>query len=80
MKIRLKLLGTFRSKLPPDAKGGVGTLELDPAPTVATALAAVGIASSHVHLVLVNGAMEKDHARPLAEGDELTVFPPVAGG
>jgi molybdopterin converting factor small subunit len=33
-----------------------------------------------VHLVMVNGEMEHDRTRRLAENDELTLFPPVAGG
>ncbi len=76
MHIRLKLMGAFRNKLP----DGQPTLEVEPGSTVAAVLERLGIAAGHVHMVLVNGAMEKDRDRPLAEGDELTVFPPVAGG
>lgn len=49
------------------------------APTVAAALAAVGLGADLAGLLLVNGR----HARaddPLRPGDELSVFPPVGGG
>lgn len=76
MQIRLKLMGAFKNKLP----SGVPLWEVEPGTSVAAALELLGIAGSHVHMVLVNGSMEKDRSRLLAEGDELTVFPPVAGG
>jgi molybdopterin converting factor small subunit len=80
MLIRVKLMSALRSKLPPDAKGGVAELELGTGSPVSDALERLGIDGGHVHLVLVNGEMEPDRSRPLADGDELTVFPPVAGG
>jgi molybdopterin converting factor small subunit len=80
MVIRVKLMAALRGKLPPGAKGGTATLEVDPGTTVAAALDRLGVPSAHVHLVMVNGEMETDRQRPLADGDELVVFPPVAGG
>ncbi len=76
MQIRLKLMGALRSKLPP----GGPAIELATGTSVAALLEQLGISAGHVHMVLVNGVMEPDRSRLLAEGDELTVFPPVAGG
>jgi molybdopterin converting factor small subunit len=78
MRIRIKLMGALRSKLP-DFQGST-QLELESGATVALALEKLGLPVGHVHLVMVNGEMEHDRARPLAENDELTLFPPVAGG
>lgn len=80
MHVQVKLMASLRSKLPPDAKGGTAPVELEPGAPIAAALEKLGISGGQVHLVMVNGAMEPDRARPLAEGDELVVFPPVAGG
>jgi molybdopterin converting factor small subunit len=80
MKVQVKLMASLRSKLPPDAKGGVVQLDLGPGATVADVLNQLNIASSHVHVVMVNDAMETDRQRPLAEGDVLVILPPVAGG
>lgn len=80
MQIRVKLMAALRSKLPPGSTGGVAALELPAGGTVAAALEQFGLTGGQVHLVLVNGEMEMDRARLLAEGDELTIFPPVAGG
>ena len=77
MRVNVKLMAVLRSKLPP---GGTAALELEAGATVASLLERLGIGSGHVHLVMVNGAMEPDRQRLLADGDELTVFPPVAGG
>jgi sulfur carrier protein ThiS len=80
MQVRVKLMGTLRSKLPPGSQGGAALLEVDGGTTVADLLQQLGIGGGHVHLVLVNGNMETDLQRALADADELTVFPPVAGG
>ena len=78
MRIRVKLMGALRSKLP-DTHGST-QLELGSEVTVNSALEMLELSASRVHLVMVNGEMEHDRARPLADGDELTLFPPVAGG
>lgn len=80
MSIKIKLMAALRNKLPPGSQGGVAVIDVEPGATVAMALEKLGIASGRVHLVLVNGSMEPERNRALADGDELTVFPPVAGG
>jgi molybdopterin converting factor small subunit len=80
MRVQVKLMATLRSKLPPDAKNGTVTLDLGPGATVQTILDHFGIASGHVHVVLVNDAMETESGRALADGDNLVILPPVAGG
>jgi molybdopterin converting factor small subunit len=80
MHIKIKPMAALRSKLPPGSIGGVAHFELEQGATVASALEKLGLATGQVHLVLVNGNMEHDRSRLLSDEDELTVFPPVAGG
>jgi molybdopterin converting factor small subunit len=80
MQVRIKLMAALRSKLPPGSTGGTAHLQLEPGTSVAAVLERLGIPSSHVHLVSVNGEMQLDRNRVLNDGDELAVFPPVAGG
>ena len=75
MRVRVKLLGTFRGKTPP-----TGALELADEATIAEALRALEISAPQVQAVAVNGRIERDYGRRLCGGDELTVLPPVSGG
>jgi molybdopterin synthase sulfur carrier subunit len=80
MQIHIKLMGALRSKLPAGSQGNKATLELGTQATLANALEKLGLSTGQVHLVMVNGEMDHDKARTLKEGDEVTLFPPVAGG
>jgi molybdopterin converting factor small subunit len=80
MKITVKLMAALRSKLPPGSQGGKAELDVEPHTTVAGVLDQLGIGHGHVHLVMINGTMETDRQKALHDGDELVVFPPVAGG
>jgi molybdopterin converting factor small subunit len=80
MRIRIKVMGALQSKLPSGSKGNTAQLDLETGATVATALERLGLSTSQVHLVMVNGEMDHDKNRKLNERDEVTLFPPVAGG
>lgn len=80
ISVRVKLMASLRRCLPPDAKNGTVVLALDAGASVATVLDRLGIAHGLVYLVMVNDVMESDRARQLADGDDLVIVPPVAGG
>ena len=80
MNVRVRLMASLRSKLPPGSQNGVADVSISEIGTVEDVLRQLGIAADHVHLVMVNGESQPDQRRMLAEGDELTIFPPVAGG
>jgi len=80
MQVHIKLMAALRNKLPAGSAASGLQLDLEPGTSIAAALERLGIPSGHIHLVTVNREMEPDRNRVLQEGDELVVFPPVAGG
>jgi molybdopterin converting factor small subunit len=78
MRIHIKLMGALRNKLP-NTQGST-ELEIESGATVDSVLEKLDLPAGRVHLVMVNGEMEHDRARLLVDGDEMTLFPPVAGG
>lgn len=80
MQIQVKLMGALRSKSPPGAQGGRAQIELPAGSSVINLLELLGVTSSQIHLVMVNGEMDRDRNRILVERDEVVIFPPVAGG
>lgn len=78
MRIQVKLYSRFRDRLPPEARGRAA-LELPEGSTVADLLAHLGI-EGRIEWLSVNEVHEPDVGRTLHDGDEVSIFPPVAGG
>ncbi len=84
MRITLKLFASLSTHLPPEARRH-HRVELDvlPGATVLDVIRAQHLPEELCAIVLVDGAWvaRPDRARrPLAEGQVLAIWPPVAGG
>ena len=77
MKVKISLFATLR-KFSPSGKN-VFSLDLEPPTTVAALIDRLGIPPSTHRIVLINGHHGKPEAF-LADGDAVTMFPPMAGG
>lgn len=83
MKITLKLHANLMDRLPPGTVGHAVVLDIDEGTRVGDVLARYDLPPNIAKLVLVNGHYIAPEARataPLADGDHLAVWPPIAGG
>lgn len=84
MLITFKLYASLTEFLPLDRrKGNAMTLEVPTGATVAEIVARFALPMKMVHLVLIDGVYvppEERATRPLAEGETLAIWPPIAGG
>ena len=88
MRITLKLFAMLSDHLPSGADGGRGSgnelaLEIPDGTSVQGVIERFNLPSRLVHLVLVNGvyiAPQGRAAQVLKTGDELAIWPPIAGG
>lgn len=82
MQITFKLFATLMRHLPPEAKRHAVTIDVADAITPNQLIARFAVPRSQVHLVLVNGVYlaEGERDTPLRDGDQLAIWPPVAGG
>ncbi len=78
MKIRVKVFATLR-KYVAEEGSGEQELELAEGARVGDVLGELKIPEEEVAFVFVNSVRQKLD-EPLAEGDEVGVFPPIAGG
>lgn len=79
MKVAVHLTATLRAYLPPGSRGDRVVLDLPAGTTVDQVIHSLRIPSELERLTVVNGRdVTPDQA--LAEGDVLSVFPPLAGG
>ncbi len=84
MKVTLKLHAKLAECLPVDARvSGTLAVSLQPGATVDSLIKQFKVPPNLCHLVLVDGVFVPPaarSARALADGETLTVWPPVAGG
>ena len=84
MKIALKLFASLVDRLPPEARSGHRVdLDVDEGSTVLDVIRRQGIPEALCAIVLVDGVWvdRRDRAtHPLAQGQVLAIWPPVAGG
>jgi len=83
MKISFKLFASLTDYLPPERQGNRVDLDVDGDTTIANLVARYRVPERSAHLVLVNGVFvppSERASRRLAEGDELAIWPPIAGG
>lgn len=83
MQITLKLFATLTDHLPEGANGNQVDIEIDPADSVSVVIERFRLPERLVHLVLINGNFVPPAARAtqqLKPGDQLAIWPPVAGG
>lgn len=91
MQIQVQLFSTLRDCLPPDAERGQATITLPDGATVTELVIHLGIdrrlgyraeevVSRAGWQVMIDGKYEPDMERRLEDGDQVRIFPPVAGG
>jgi sulfur carrier protein ThiS len=84
VNIKLKLFASLADHLPPEAQSTSSLpLALAPGTTVSQVIAERRLPEKSCHLVLINGVFvppAERAQRTLSEGDELAIWPPVAGG
>jgi molybdopterin converting factor small subunit len=79
VKVAVHLTATLRAYLPPGTRGDHVVLDLPEGSTVDQVVHSLRIPPEVERLTVVNGR-DGTPAHALAEGDVLSLFPPLAGG
>lgn len=79
MKVEARLFATLAAYLPEEGDGRGATLELADGSTVQDVVRSLRIPDDMPFLVMLNGR-DASLDQPLADGDVLSLFPPLAGG
>lgn len=83
LQVQLKLFASLSKYLPEGAVRNVAPVAVQEGTSIRDLLDRYNVPPEHCHLVLVNGIYQPPEARGtvlLKEGDQLAVWPPVAGG
>lgn len=83
MKVTLKLYATLADYLPPGSHNNQVEIEVAETDPVSAILDQFHLPGKLTHLVLVNGnyvTPDERATRCLSPGDQLAVWPPIAGG
>lgn len=83
MNVTLKLFATLADRLPAGTRGNAIEIETAETTTVSELIERFALPEKLVHLVLLNGAYVPPDNRPvqrLRDGDQLAIWPPIAGG
>jgi sulfur carrier protein ThiS len=82
MNLTFKLYASLSEYLPPGSNDQQIKVDVAEDTTPVMLLERYGVPLTEVHLVLVNGVFipPSERNKPLAEGDQLAVWPAVAGG
>lgn len=83
MKITLKLFASLAEYLPPGGKDNRVEMDVADGTSVADLVRETGVPEARTHLVLINGVFvprEERAGKVLQDGDEVAIWPPVAGG
>lgn len=75
MQIQVKLMGLLKDSTPPN-----GALDLPDHATIDDVIQALQIDVATTCVLTVNGQLERNRQRALAENDQLAIVPPVGGG
>jgi hypothetical protein len=79
VKVEIRLLATLATYRPAGSPAEGGILNLPSGATVGQAMQTLGIPAEIDCLRIVNG-LDAGIERPLADGDVLTLCPPLVGG
>lgn len=83
MRVTLKLFALLGRHLPPGSVANATSVEVPEATDISTLIARFQLAEKDCHLVLLNGNFVPPDARAstrLAEGDVVSIWPPIGGG
>ena len=79
MRVTAKLHGTLRKYLPAGQHDNGVLVELADGATVVELVERLGIPPAHARMI-VSGDEHLEPTSPLRDGQEVNVFPPLAGG
>jgi molybdopterin synthase sulfur carrier subunit len=79
MRISVTLHGTLRRFLPAGSSGNAAGLDMPEGATVADVVARLGIPPDHTKM-MVSGDEYLETTSILHDGQEVNLFPPLAGG